>query len=70
MDVSEEFEPALFQDSDDAGFAILSVSPLQDWRAIELDNRLDLLLEKGLKSDVTKMRFRSMIKLDLMKSVS
>ena len=26
--------------------------------AVELDNRLDLLLEKGFKSDVTKLRFR------------
>ena len=26
--------------------------------AIELDNRLDLLLEQGWKSDVTKLRFR------------
>ena len=27
-------------------------------RAIELDNRLDILEEKGLKSEVTKLRFR------------
>ena len=27
-------------------------------KAIELDNRLDILAERGLKSEVTKMRFR------------
>ena len=57
LDVSEA-EPALFQDSDDAGFAIYQSVEHKVRRAIELDNRLDLLLEKGLKSDVTKMRFR------------
>ena len=57
LDVSEA-EPALFQDSDDVGFAIYQSVEHKVRRAIELDNRLDLLLEKGLKSDVTKMRFR------------
>ena len=57
LDVSEA-EPALFQDSDDLGFEIYSSVEQKVRRAVELDNRLDILLELGHKSEVTKMRFR------------
>ena len=57
LDVSEA-EPALFQDSDDIGYEIYKTVEEKVRTAIELDNRLDLLLEQGWKSDVTKLRFR------------
>ena len=57
LDVSEA-EPALFQDSDDLGFEIYNLVEKKVRRAIELDNRLDVLLENGYKSEVTKLRFR------------
>jgi len=57
LDVSSA-EPALFTDSDDKGFEIFKVVEEKVRRAIELDNRLDLLLERGWRSEVTKMRFR------------
>ena len=57
LDVSEA-EPALFQDSDDIGYEIYKKVENKVRTAIELDNRLDLLLEQGWKSDVTKLRFR------------
>ena len=57
LDVSAA-EPALFQDSDERGFEIYKSVEEKVRRAIELDNRLDILEEKGLKSEVTKLRFR------------
>ena len=57
LDVSSA-EPALFQDSDDKGFEIYKSVERKVRRAIELDNRLDILLERGHRSEVTKMRFR------------
>ena len=57
LDVSEA-EPALFQDSDDVGYGIYKKVEIKVRKAIELDNRLDILSERGLKSEVTKMRFR------------
>ena len=57
LDVSSA-EPALFQDSDDIGFQIYQSVERKVRRAVELDNRLELLLEKGYRSEVTKMRFR------------
>ena len=57
LDVSEA-EPALFQESDDAGYQIYKSVEERVRRAIELDNRLDILLERGWRSEVTKMRFR------------
>jgi hypothetical protein len=57
LDVSAA-EPALFQDSDDLGFEIYNSVEQKVRRAVELDNRLDILLELGHKSEVTKMRFR------------
>ncbi len=57
LEVSEA-EPALFQDSDDSGFEIYNLVEKKVRRAIELDNRLDILLERGYKSEVTKLRFR------------
>jgi len=57
LDVSAA-EPALFQDSDDLGFKIYNSVEQKVRRAVELDNRLDILLELGHKSEVTKMRFR------------
>ena len=57
LDVSSA-EPALFQDSDDTGFEIYKSVEDKVRKAIELDNRLDLSLKKGWKSEVTKMRFR------------
>ena len=53
-----EAEPALFQDSDDVGYEIYKKVEIKVRKAIELDNRLDILSERGLKSEVTKMRFR------------
>jgi hypothetical protein len=57
LDVSEA-EPALFMESDDKGYEIYKSVEDRVRTAVELDNRLDLLLEKGFKSDVTKLRFR------------
>ena len=57
LDVSAA-EPALFQDSDDKGFEIYKSVEEKVRRAVELDNRLDILLERGWRSEVTKMRFR------------
>ena len=57
LDVSAA-EPALFQESDEKGFDIYKSVEEKVRRAIELDNRLDILEEKGLKSEVTKLRFR------------
>lgn len=57
LDVSEA-EPALFVESDDNGYEIYKSVEDKVRTAVELDNRLDLLLEKGFKSDVTKLRFR------------
>ncbi|MEC8670430.1 MAG: DUF835 domain-containing protein [Candidatus Thermoplasmatota archaeon] len=57
LDVSEA-EPALFMESDDDGYELYKTVEEKVRTAVELDNRLDLLLEKGFKSDVTKLRFR------------
>jgi len=57
LDVSAA-EPALFQESDDIGFEIYKSVEDRVRRAIELDNRLDILEDNGWKSEVTKMRFR------------
>ena len=57
LDVSAA-EPALFQESDENGFEIYKSVEEKVRKAIELDNRLDILEEKGLKSEVTKLRFR------------
>ena len=57
IDVSSA-EPALFQESDDVGFQIYQAVEGKVRRAVELDHRLDLLLEKGYRSEVIKMRFR------------
>lgn len=57
LDVSAA-EPALFQESDDIGFEIYKSVEDRVRRAIELDNRLDILEANGWKSEVTKMRFR------------
>ena len=57
IDVSES-EPVLFQTSDDKAYEIYKLVEDKVRRAIELDNRLDILEERGFKSEVTKMRFR------------
>ena len=57
LDVSAA-EPALFQESDEKGFDIYKSVEKKVRKAIELDNRLDILEGKGLKSEVTKLRFR------------
>lgn len=57
LDVSEA-EPVLFMESDDRGYEIYKSVEEKVRTAVELDNRLDLLSEKGFKSDVTKLRFR------------
>ncbi len=57
LDVSSA-EPALFQESDEKGFEIYKSVEEKVRRATELDNRLDILEEKGWKSEVTKLRFR------------
>ena len=53
-----EAEPALYTESDDRGYEIYKSVEDKVRTAVELDNRLDLLAEKGFKSDVTKLRFR------------
>ena len=57
LDVSAA-EPALYSTSDDDGYLIYKKVEQNARRAVELDNRLDLLEERGIKSEVTKMRFR------------
>ncbi len=57
LDVSAA-EPALFQESDELGFEIYKSVEERVRKAIELDNRLDILEANGWKSEVTKMRFR------------
>ena len=57
LDVSE-LEPALFYSDDSKGFELYKSVEQKIRRAIELDNRLDLLLEQGWVSDVIKLRFR------------
>ena len=57
LDVSSA-EPALFQESDDSSYEIYKSVETKVRRAIELDNRLDILEELGWRSEVTKMRFR------------
>ena len=57
LDVSAA-EPALYSTSDDDGYLIYKKVEQNVRRAVELDNRLDLLEERGIKSEVTKMRFR------------
>jgi hypothetical protein len=57
LDVSSA-EPALFQQSDDDGFEIYKSVEEKVRRAVELDNRLDILMKRGHVSEVTKMRFR------------
>ena len=57
LDVSE-LEPALFYSDNSKGFELYKSVEQKIRRAIELDNRLDLLLEQGWASDVIKLRFR------------
>ena len=57
LEVSE-VEPALFMNSLDASFELYHRVENMVRKAIELDNRLDILLERGYRSEVTKMRFR------------
>ena len=57
LEVSE-VEPALFMNSLDASFQLYHSVEKRVRKAIELDNRLDILLENGHRSEVTKMRFR------------
>ena len=57
LDVSAA-EPALYRTSDDDGYLIYKKVEENVRRAVELDNRLDLLEQRGIKSEVTKMRFR------------
>tara|TARA_B100000282_G_scaffold279830_1_gene240476 strand:- start:132 stop:1004 length:873 start_codon:yes stop_codon:yes gene_type:complete len=57
LDVSAA-EPALYSTSDDDGYLIYKRVEENVRRAVELDNRLDLLEQRGIKSEVTKMRFR------------
>ena len=57
LDVSAA-EPALYSTSDDDGYLIYKRVEQNVRRAVELDNRLDLLEQRGFKSEVTKMRFR------------
>ncbi len=57
LDVSA-VEPAMYFLDLDKSFELYRTIELRVRRAIELDNRLDLLLERGLQSEVTKLRFR------------
>lgn len=57
LDVSE-VEPAMFDDDLDRAFELYKVVEDQVRTAIELDNRLDILYERGVRSEVVKMRFR------------
>jgi len=56
LDVSE-LEPALHK-NDDSAFELYTLVENKVRRAVELDNRLDVLLDRGHISEVTKMRFR------------
>ncbi|GIQ96400.1 MAG: hypothetical protein CM15mP1_2960 [Methanobacteriota archaeon] len=58
VDVSEAEPKGFFMESDDDGYELYKTVEEKVRTAVELDNRLDLLLEKGFKSDVTKLRFR------------
>ena len=51
-------EPALYQLDDDKSFATYKKVENKVRKAIELDNRLDLLEERGHGTKITKMRFR------------
>ena len=57
LDVSAA-EPALYSTSDDDGYLIYKKVEQNVRRAVELDHLLDLLEERGIKSEVTKLRFR------------
>ncbi len=57
LDVSE-LDTSLFTQDDDVGYSKYKQIEEKVRRAIELDNRLDLLDSKGWKSDVIKLRFR------------
>ena len=57
LDVSE-LDTALFSSDEDKSYDIYKNVEQKVRRAIELDNRLDLLEERGWKSDVIKLRFR------------
>ncbi|MEL0100814.1 MAG: DUF835 domain-containing protein [Euryarchaeota archaeon] len=57
LDVSE-LDTSLFTQDDDLGYSQYKQVEEKVRRAIELDNRLDLLDSKGWKSDVIKLRFR------------
>ena len=57
LDVSE-LDTALFSSDEDKCYDIYKNVEQKVRRAIELDNRLDLLDEQGWKSDVIKLRFR------------
>ena len=57
LDVSES-EPILFQSSDDKAYELYKSVEDKVRKAVELDNRLDILEQRGFKSEVTKMRFR------------
>ncbi len=57
LDVSE-LDTSLFTQDDDLGYSKYKQVEEKVRRAIELDNRLDLLDSKGWKSDVIKLRFR------------
>ena len=57
LDVSE-VEPAMFDDDLDSAFELYKVVEDKVRTAIELDNRLDILYERGVRSEVVKMRFR------------
>ena len=57
LDVSES-EPIIFQSSDDKAYELYKSVEDKVRKAVELDNRLDILEQRGFKSEVTKMRFR------------
>ena len=57
LDVSES-EPILFQSSNDKAYELYKSVEDKVRKAVELDNRLDILEQRGFKSEVTKMRFR------------
>ena len=57
LDVSES-EPILFQSSVDEAYELYKSVEDKVRKAVELDNRLDILEQRGFKSEVTKMRFR------------
>jgi hypothetical protein len=57
LDVSE-VEPAMFDGDLDRAFELYKVVEDKVRTAIELDNRLDILYERGVRSEVVKMRFR------------